>query len=358
MIPENLNLSLDQLGKLARQFKLELQAAQVGEPSSLSFLFHPLPQPPSLQGQLQVISIGGTNLRSALVISASRGYRLENFTRQTLLKLDQDQFISLISSNLNHNTKYLALNLAFPLRPHLNQGLLDGILIRATKEHDFQGMIGQSLVSTLSPHLPASPTLSVGNDAACLALASIPVFSAPSLALVLGTGFNLAFYDGQQINNIEAGRFNQLPQTPLDRLLDHSSQAPGTQILEKQVAGGYLASLFNLYASSQNLPQVTTTSELAGLTQSHPGYQLAQALFLRSASLVSASLCGYAEYAQTHQLNLLAEGSLFWSSYYSTQVKSFLEKLNPELKLNLKQLPHSGLIGAARLFLPDQQITS
>jgi len=357
MVPDTLNLSLDQLKKLSQLFKRELLAAQVGEPSSLSFLSQPRPKTHELHDLLQVISIGGTNLHSGLVSSSSAGYSLGSFTHQPLPQLNNsDQFITLIKSVLHPQAKYLALNLAFPLRPRINQGLPDGILLRGTKEHDFEGMIGQSLVSVLAPHLP-SITLSVGNDASCLALAATPLFPAPAMALVLGTGFNLAFSHDEQIVNIEAGRFNQLPQAPLDRLLDHSSQAPGTQILEKQVAGGYLASLFNLYAFPLNLPQVSTTSELASLTQSHPGYQLAQALFLRSASLVSASLCGYADFVQTHQLNLLAEGSLFWSPQYSSQVKSLLEKLNRELKLNLKQLPHSGLIGAARMFLPDQEIT-
>ncbi len=361
LLPE---LSPTALKHISSAFYHQLNQAHNHQSSSLSFLLHPIPTPlvPPPQS-LQILTIGGTNVNSTQATISHHHLHLSSIHRHHLLPLHTaTDFFRLISSHLHPQTRHLALNLAFPLRPVIStHQLLDGLLTTGVKEHQLRGLdqapICQQLTQYLSKHHPPI-TATCANDIICLGLASLqPTTQASHIALVLGTGFNSALVSSESIINLESGNFSDFPFPSAFRHVDQQSHHPGAHLLEKATAGAYLHLHYNHLAPLHHLQpaSVSSTQKLAHLaTSSSSGQPLASAIFHHSAQLVAAHLHALITFVDHSPVPIAVEGSLFSQApSYPDQVSIALAALglSPD-SYTFSSIKHSSILGAARLFNP------
>ena len=155
------------------------------------------------------------------------------------------------------------------------------------------------------------------------------------IGAICGTGHNTCYFESatNMIVNMESGNFADLPFTEYDQYLDAASERPGSQRLEKMVAGRYLGELFRLIiADCLGLsldPDVLTAENLAGILSGLPGIvqfaaltvdelqlvqAVAEAVTARSAQLVAATFLGVLariDPALQSQHTIAVDGSLF-----------------------------------------------
>jgi hexokinase len=190
------------------------------------------------------------------------------------------------------------------------------------------------------------------NDTVCLA------YSDPQADafLIIGTGYNVAFIDGDEIINTESGGFTTASLvTKTGLAVDQNSDNTGSYLFEKEVSGGNLYQHYNLLAEELGIDlKLSNTGELSevGQTSGSMDGLLAQIVFERSASLVAAQLAGLYLFKERPQhIRTVAEGSVFSKGWrYREMVAKYLDELDvPAGTFEFIEVPDSSLVGAARL---------
>jgi hexokinase len=133
-------------------------------------------------------------------------------------------------------------------------------LIRWTKEIRTSGVEGQDITRLLKDALARRglariQPVAIINDTVGTFLAAAYTGEGVVAGAICGTGYNAAYLEpaargGRMVINMEAGNFSPGMGTAFDAALDQSSEKPGEQLLEKQVAGHYLGELFRLVLTS------------------------------------------------------------------------------------------------------------
>lgn len=352
------------LVNIANNFYQDLKKASQGKKSSLSFIKNTLPEKPLVAKEeiFQVMVIGGSVLKSTLLKSSYRKTTILSQKKEQLplLKNKKTLFL-LIEKHLHPKINCLALNFAFPLKPKIRENLLDGQLLKATKEHQLIGLLnnlaGRELEKYIYQRKKRKIKITIANDTICLLLSGLSKARWSNLiAGVVGTGINFAFFtDKKTAVNLESGNFNRFPQTKTGNIIDLSSSNPGEQLFEKEVAGAYLYQHYNLSNYLLYDRDIDNTFQLNQLAQK--GNSLAKKLLQRSASLIACQIAGIYFFKnfkfQISNLKLIMEGSLFWLGYhYQDYVKNYLQLLEvPKKAINFIKVKNSDIIGTAQLVI-------
>jgi len=167
---------------------------------------------------------------------------------------------------------------------------------------------------------------------------------------------------------LESGNFNPPYLTALDAEVDANSDNNGSQRFEKAISGMYLGRIFRAAFPNDELDENLDAAGLSHIMnnpeQYKPEYvETAFQIYERSAKLVAASIAGLvlnlnSAYPSVKRIQVLAEGSLFWSKVkthdaaYVGLVNATLKELLAEVGLSdtevqISRIENANLIGAA-----------
>jgi hexokinase len=350
------------LQETTKNFTKELSDAQKGKKTSLPFIRHQFSLTPNAKKDevFQVLRIGGSIYQSALVQKINGKIAiLESRQKPLPVFTTKEVFLSFIDMVLAPDVTHLALNFAYPMEPVNRSGYLDGKLIMGTKEHSFQGLTGSLVGETIEQHIrdthKRTVRVALANDTVCLLLSGLNQFRWQGLvAGIIGTGLNFAiFLDEGTIVNLESANFDKFPQSAEGKLIDKDSARPGSALIEKEIAGGYLYQHFNLRLLKEGLhfPEVTSTKEMDAVAFNDiPMVSLlAREVSEHSSSLVSCQIAGIADFLKQN-CTVVIEGSLFWKGWrYKENVSVTVRQLVPEYQISFVFVEESGVLGAAKL---------
>lgn len=348
--------------KISSNFLEELTKASLGRKTSLPFILHKISAKPLLKdGEIfQVLVIGGTIFRKAIVKKEGKSFTIieRDAKYQPPFKHRRD-FELFVEREISEKVNKVALNFAYPLKPVLEDGKLDGILVAGTKGNVFDDLIGEKVGLEVEKYIYKKRRkkieVAVANDTVCLLLAGLTRYRWEELVSgVIGTGMNFAFFmNKNSIVNLESSNFDKFSQTPEARLIDIYSANHGKSLFEKEVAGAYLFKHFNLILQLKGLnePSIQSTEDLDRIAQQNiPGVsKIAKDLLQNSAELVASQIAGIMQYKKM-SLTFVIEGSLFWlSGGYRQHVKKTLSQISPDYKAKFVKIPDSTILGAAKL---------
>ncbi|MEK7517592.1 MAG: hypothetical protein AAB583_03500 [Patescibacteria group bacterium] len=380
------------LKSIKNNFVSELQDAYAGKKTSLPFIIHKISKNPIVKDSetFHVLVIGGTVAKvAALRKNGERINILGKQDDQVNFQTEED-FLSFAESKIKQNINVLALNFAYPMTPIFENGRLDGILLSATKEGKFKGLVGRKIGKDIEDYVLKKRnkkiTVSVANDTVCLLLSGLTRYKLLSLAAgIVGTGLNFAlFLDSERLVNLESANFDKFPQSMEGKIIDRESDRPGKSLFEKETAGAYLYKHFNLIIKQRKIdhPPINSTEELNELC--HPEFiseavlssiqesknrslnkfgmtkkqvqhdmvevsKIAQDLLRRSAQLIACQIAGITEFKQRSMIFNM-EGSLFWKANgYKETVEQTVKQLVPQYNVEFVEIKDSGILGAAKL---------
>lgn len=352
------------------------------------------PKKDGIEGEATVFDLGGTNFRAA-VISVGKETKItgmaekditemktKGFTKEDLYK-SQAEIIKKLKVPANSPIGYC---FSYPAKSLTNG---DAELIVWTKGVNIDGMagkpIGKPLVEFLNTHIDWSfHKIAVVNDTITSLFAGLmnPGYDA-YIGLIVGTGTNMASFfpseyipklkqvegwSGETPVNFESGNFNPPHLTVYDDEVDAQSDNKGFQRFEKAISGMYLGRVFRAAFPNDKLDENLDAASLSKMMNNPGDYkpeyvEVAFQIYERSAKLVAASLAGLVKnlslaYPSVKKVQVLAEGSLFWSKVktgntaYVTIVDASLKELLKEMgiegtEVKLSQMENANLIGAA-----------
>jgi len=355
-IPQDLVPAFD-YPKVKQSFLNEMLDASQGKQTSIPYIINSLPEKPlAVEGIIQGIVMGGTNyiVSTAQIQNGSIAF-LDKKTGELPILKDKATVIAFLKEHLDSRAQAVGLNFGFPLTPIKGKnGELDGQLIKGTKEHLFEGVVGMTLGDIVREAAERDVTAAVANDTICLMLAGD---GSEDGSIIAGTGFNIGIrLDPRTAVNLEAANFNKFVPTEALRIIDERSDMPGTNLFEKLISGKYLSELFNVKAEKLGITftPIHTSQELSALsheTKNETANLLARALLERSAYLVAASISAVYEFRMKKPLTIIGEGSLLWKGWnYKVNIERELENLNvPPLAITFKHIQDSSIQGALGL---------
>lgn len=349
------------LETVSKNFLSELQKAASDNPSSISFIKNIIPSA-ALVGEgkkFQVMTIGGTNFRSALVEKIRDELVISDVVADTLPQLTTKEILfSFLKQFLKKDVSMLALNFGFPQQPIFENGEIDSILLENTKEHALSGLIGKKVGQEFENYIQQTAkqtiSVSVANDTICLLLSGLTKFSYQELAAgIVGTGLNFAlFYDRNTPINLEGGNFNQFTPSPDTQEIDKTAANPGKMLFEKEIAGGYLYKRFNLLLQQENIsyPPLKSGNQLTVLAEERKDRlgDIARMLLENSAQLVACAVAAIMEF-QKKDLAFVMQGSVFWKGYKYRDIVEITVKLLTSYKGTFVEIENADILGAAKL---------
>lgn len=353
-------MMLRNLKQIQQNFVKEMTDASEGKKTSLPFIINPLPSHPLVQdGEIfQVIVVGGTTGKVAHVKKENEKIITLSYEEKKQPVFNTvDVFLRYLDEQLHVDTKVIALDFAFPLSPILEDGILDGILVRGTKEHLFKGLVGKPVGQTIQKyfykHRKQTIQVSCANDTICLLLSGLTRYPKDTLACgILGTGINAAFFLGdKKAVNLESANFDKFTQSEEGKAIDAKSVHPGGSLFEKETTGGYLYKHFNAIIKKRHIKfkPLTSTLELKNISLEHlpEVSQIANELLDRSAAYISVQLSAITEF-KGKDMVFVMDGSFFWEKSYKKRVDAILPKLT-QYKIDLVEIENSPILGAAQL---------
>lgn len=355
-----------ELLKIRDAFLMSLRHASEGKSSSLPFITNPLPSKSIITDDtpFQVIVVGGTNYTNALVKKTDQGNEILDQSEGKMspfLAIDDLGFF--FAGLLRPDVSALAVNFAYPLKPILRDGRLDGVLIYGSKGLMLGELISQTIGELIEKHLAQHVhrqiVVSVANDVVCLVMAGLRQFVWQEIVgIVVGSGVNIGFFiDERTVVNLESGQFSDFERSSTGKQVDAVSHHPGRHPFEKEITGRYLYRHYNILAEELRLDTVklTSTQELSGMAEleKQPQSTIARDLLERSASLVAVQIGALYRFKKRPHLSVVAEGSLFWNAHhYQRYVAKHLRALGvPKSGVVFVKIEESGLVGAARLLV-------
>lgn len=355
-------MQIQELTEVRDNFLQEMQHAAKGQKTSLPFIKHTLStQPVATEGnQFQVMIIGGSIFRNAIFKKTDTGIEVVEQSRGTLpVFTSKELFLQFIEQQLNPTMTIVSINFAYPLHPVSINNILDGELVWGSKEHTFDGLIGEKVGATIAEHvktkLGRDIVVSIANDTICLLLSGLGENTWNETACgIVGTGLNFAFFiDEHTAVNLETAEFDKFEVSESTAELDKKSVSPGSALLEKETSGAYLFQKYNIAVSAQNIETapLTATDELDIIVtdENHPGHAIAKEIVERSAQFTAMQISGIMEYHQ-QSINFVMAGSLFWkAAEYKDNVERYIKQLSPTYTATFTKNENAELIGAARL---------
>ena len=348
--------------KVRNSFLKELKDSSSGKKTSFDFIINPLPKKPLVaQGEtFQTIVVGGSMGKIAKVKKTQNGIEVLYQEEIPQPKFDTKEiFLNYLDTKLHIDTKVLALDFAFPLEPVLNDGVLDGILLNGSKEHEFSGLVGQDLGKDISLYFSnkrhQNITVSCANDTICLLLSGLTKYKKENLACgILGTGMNGAFFLNQnEMVNLESAGFDKFERSSEGKIIDKQSLSPGRALFEKEVAGVYLYKHFNLIIKKKRIDfaPINSTVELKNLShQKIPQIsQIANDLMDRSAGYICAQIAAITQFKKKDMVFVM-DGSFFWEASYKRRVDKILPKLS-DFNIKLVEIQNNTVLGPAHLVI-------
>jgi hexokinase len=346
-----------ELTKITQRFFKELLWWEQGKSRDFSYLKTKITSSNLVTDaqQFQIMTIGGSNFTSAIGSWQDGKLKLANQVKTTLPIFETKEiFLEFIHNQINLNLEIISINFGYPVENFVRQGRLDATLLRATKEHSFTGLVGENIGQEIEKYIEQKSgkkvQVVVANDIVCL-LNSFET-TQNSAAMIVGTGFNLGFYENNTTVNLESGNFSGFRQSETGVVIDKNSANPGKQQFEKEVAGAYLYRHYNILAKRYGLAETQSTVTLSDIATNGVGDEamLAQKLFDRSAALVACQLAGLYYFRGEEPMTWIVEGGIFYKSYkYQTSLKKYLKKLEVDLENIQFVKPQNAFLGAAKL---------
>jgi hexokinase len=352
------------------------------------------PKKDGIKGEATVFDLGGTNFRAAVVSVGEKteiiGLAEKNITEMKTtgftendLYVSQAHIINQLNLPENSNIGYC---FSYPAKSLTNG---DAELINWTKGVSIAGMagkpIGEPLVEFLNENTNCSfGKIAVVNDTITSLFAGLmnPGYDA-YVGLIVGTGTNMACFfpseyipkiknldgwSGETPVNLESGNFNPPHLTAFDEEVDANSDNKGFQRFEKAISGMYLGRVFRAVFPNDGLDINLDAAGLSKMMNNPEQYKLeyvetAFQIYERSAKLVAASIAGLvlnlnSAYPNLKRIQVLAEGSLFWSKVKTHDAK-YVDFVNATLKellaesglsgitVDISRIENANLIGAA-----------
>lgn len=356
-------MDIEQFKIISSNFAQELRDARDGKKTSLPFIVHEIsPNPVVADGEtFQSLVIGGTVGKTATIRNRKNGSDIEILDKkeQQLSFRTEEDFLVYVESNLLDNIDVLALNFAYPIKPVLEDGKLDGILLVVTKEGGFHGLVGKQVGKEVENYIMVKRKkkikVAVANDTVCLLMSGLSEFREEELAAgIVGTGFNMAFFLGKsRLVNLESANFDKFPRTKEGGIVDKESAVPGRSFFEKETAGAYLYRHFNIILKEEGIgyPQISSTEEMDMVSHKNipKVSEIAQNILKRSAQLIACQVAGIVAFKNSNMVFNM-EGSLFWKgNNYKETVEQTAKRLIPEYKVDFVEIEDSAIIGAAKL---------
>lgn len=387
LIPQN------QLQLLAKQFQREIIGALSNQRSSLPTILNPVHRMSPKPGIGVAASIGGTNgYVSAFRISKKGEISFQNKIFFAIpLKTNMNELFQLITKHVlssikNRKSFTIGVDFAHPLKPVLNDGIIDGELVSVTKGRTIEGLVtklvGKEYHEFIKKEYGIDATVNVVNDTVALLLGG----DGADIAGIVGTGVNFAYWEkrlsiaplklaqlpgfsqGELAVNLESANFDKIPLTKLGKIVDKKSDRPGYTLAEKEAAGAYLYQIFNAGKDAllgKKFPFLTDTNQLNGIltgaykypsriTKNTKGMaeKFAQRIFHRSAQIVAIELSGILmKLGKTKGIvTIVMEGGIFWKAYnYPALVNLYTNMILPEVILSFARLFGSSRRGIAIL---------
>ena len=352
------------------------------------------PKKDGIKGDATVFDLGGTNFRAA-VVSVGEETKITSIAEKDITEMksagftEDDLYVSQAKAinqlNLPKNSP-IGYCFSYPAKSLING---DAELINWTKGVNIAGMagkpIGKPLVEFLNKNTNGSfNKIAVVNDTITSLFAGLmnPGYDA-YVGLIVGTGTNMATFfpseyipkikdlkdwSGETPVNLESGNFDPPHLTLLDAEVDANSDNKGFQRFEKAISGMYLGRIFRHVFPNDGLEINLDAAGLSRMMNNPEEYKLeyvetAFQIYERSAKLVAASIAGLvlnlnSAYPSVKKIQVLAEGSLFWSKVkahdttYVEVVKTCLKELLAECDLSdtvvdISRIENANLIGAA-----------
>jgi len=390
-----LDLSPAAVRQLAGQFHDAMALGLDGRPSPLKMLPSYIAKPTGDErGGYLGLDFGGSNVRVQLVDLLGHGRWAIRQKRSVPLRDSQEHYdyttaeteatalfdflAEQIAEVVDARSEYLlGHTFSFPCD---QQDLNQATLISWTKEIKTAGVEGHEINELLSVALVRRglsrvTPCAIINDTVGTLLTAAYSDQQTDIGAICGTGHNACYYEPGKamIINLESGNFDLLPYTEFDDRLDAASEKPGTQRLEKMVAGRYLGELVRLIAAEFVpvflSPGILTTKDLSEITAgavparleaaqlSASEYHFLQAVtnlaVARSAKLVAATFLGILlridpQMRTEHTLAL--DGSLYekMPGYALILAATLSEALGDKAKLISVKLSKDGSgVGAA-----------
>ncbi len=221
-----------------KNFVKEIELSRDIKPSSLSWISLDISKIRPISDFDYHVSAGGTNVKIFKRDELIGRFEIHNL--ETGMEL-----VDQICQYLPNDITSLAIALAFPLDYILTGDQIDVKIIRNVKGHNLSDILNLDLNQIFRKKLVHLQDLQIINDATSL-MYEKHIKTQATAGLILGTGFNATIvYDGQ-IVNLEAGNFDKFDFSKTTQFIDQASDNPGQQILEKEIAGKYLFSHYNL----------------------------------------------------------------------------------------------------------------
>ena len=389
-------LSNNQLLEIANDLKSKIETGLQEDGTEIKCLptyIHP--KKDGIKGEATVFDLGGTNFRAA-VVSVGDETKITGMAEKDITEMKTSGFTetdlynseaeAIVQLKLPANSS-IGYCFSYPAKPMLNG---DAELIVWTKGVNIAGMagkpIGAPMVKFLNDTLNAgfNGKIAVVNDTITSLFAGLanPGYDA-YVGLIVGTGTNMATFfpstyipkidgmegwSGETPVNLESGNFNPPNLTKFDEEVDNNSDNKGNQRFEKAISGMYLGRIFRAVFPNDGLDINLDAAGLSKMMNNPDQYKLeyvetAFQIYERSAKLVAASIAGLvlnlnSAYPSVKKIQVLAEGSLFWSKVkahdtkYVDVVNACLAELLAESGLSdtvvdISRIENANLIGAA-----------
>jgi hexokinase len=389
-------LSTNQLLDIANDLKAKIETGLQKDGTEIKCLptyIHP--KKDGIEGEAVVFDLGGTNFRAAVVSVGQETkitgmaekniteMKIEGFTEADLYN-SEAEVINQLDLPANSPIGYC---FSYPAKPMLNG---DAELIVWTKGVNIPNMegkaIGAPMVEYLNKTLNAgfNGKIAVVNDTITSLFAGLanPGYDA-YVGLIVGTGTNMATFfpsnyipkiegmegwSGETPVNLESGNFDPPHLTAYDVDVDVNSDNKGFQRFEKAISGMYLGRIFRAVYPNDGLDVNLDAAGLSKMMNNPDQFkaeyvETAFQIYERSAKLVAASIAGLvlnlnSAYPSVKKIQVLAEGSLFWSKVKTHNAK-YVDIVNATLiellaesglgdnEVQLSRIENANLIGAA-----------
>lgn len=382
------------LRKYAQLFKQELIKALSNQPSNLPTILNPIAKTYPEPGFGIAVSIGGTyGYASAFKITNKRVIKFINrypfelprrTTKNKLFHLITQKVLAV--SQPKKKIFPIGIGLAYPLKPTLANGHIDGELLTMTKGRTIAGLVGkkvgQEYHKFLIKNYHIDATVTVANDSICLLLGG----SGVDIAGVVGTGLNFAYWEQRskiapiklgELNefvqrevaiNCESKGFDKIEKTPLVKIVDQQSDNCGFDLAEKEVAGAYLYKIFNAGKDKllgKNFPLLSSTDCLNDIVSGAFEYPkkatsdakgkaqfFAERILHRSAQIVAIELSGILLKINKIKgiIPVVMDGGLFWKALnYPSLVNLYVNQILPQATPSFTRIFGSSRRGIAIL---------
>lgn len=388
-------LSTSQLLDIAKDLRQKIETGLQKDGTEIKCLptyIHP--KKDGIKGEATVFDLGGTNFRAA-VVSVDEETKITSLAEKDITEMKTEGFSETDLYNSQAGIiKQLALPanssigycFSYPAQPMLNG---DAELIVWTKGVNIPGMAGKPIGAPMIEYL--NKTLNAGfngkvavvNDTITSLFAGLanPGYDA-YIGLIVGTGTNMATFfpsdyipkiagmegwSGETPVNLESGNHNPPHLTVFDAKVDEESDNKGFQRFEKAISGMYLGRVFRAVYPNDGFDESLDAAALSRMMNNPADYkpeyvETAFQIYERSAKLVAASIAGLvlnlnSAYPSVKRVQVLAEGSLFWSkvktndaayvNIVNATVEELLAEAGVDASVQISRIANANLIGAA-----------